>query len=61
MKVALLGLGHVGTVTAACLAAGGHDVRGVDIDAAKIGDVRAGGSPVAEPGLNIPGYEGLSR
>jgi len=33
MKVAVLGLGYVGTVAAACLAANGHDVWGVDIDA----------------------------
>jgi GDP-mannose 6-dehydrogenase len=52
MKVAVLGLGYVGTVTAACLAANGHDVWGVDIDAAKVEDIRAGGSPVAEPGLD---------
>jgi GDP-mannose 6-dehydrogenase len=52
MKVAVLGLGYVGTVTAACLAANGHDVWGVDIDAAKVGDIRGGGSPVAEPGLD---------
>jgi GDP-mannose 6-dehydrogenase len=52
MKVAVLGLGYVGTVTAACLATNGHDVWGVDIDAAKVDDIRAGGSPVAEPGLD---------
>jgi len=52
MKVAVLGLGYVGTVTAACLATNGHDVWGVDVDAAKVDDVRAGRSPVAEPGLN---------
>jgi hypothetical protein len=44
--------GYVGTVTAACLATNGHDVWGVDIDAAKVDDVRTGRSPVAEPGLN---------
>jgi GDP-mannose 6-dehydrogenase len=52
MKAAVLGLGYVGTVTAACLAANGHDVWGVDVDAAKVGEIRAGGSPVAEPGLD---------
>jgi GDP-mannose 6-dehydrogenase len=52
MRVAVFGLGYVGTVTAACLATNGHDVWGVDIDAAKVGDIRAGGSPVAEPGLD---------
>ncbi len=51
MKVAVFGLGYVGTVTAACLASQGHDVWGVDVDAAKVGEVRAGRSPVAEPGL----------
>jgi len=51
MKVAVIGLGYVGTVTAACLAAKGHDVWGVDIDVAKIDEIRAGRSPVSEPGL----------
>src|SRR3981081_3222540 len=51
MKVAVFGLGYVGTVTAACLASHGHDVWGVDVDAAKADDIRAGRSPVAEPGL----------
>jgi GDP-mannose 6-dehydrogenase len=35
MKVAVVGLGYVGTVTAACLAANGHDVWGVDVDPIK--------------------------
>jgi len=52
MKVAVLGLGYVGTVTAACLATNGHDVWGVDVDAAKVDDICAGRSPVAEPGLD---------
>jgi GDP-mannose 6-dehydrogenase len=52
MKVAVIGLGYVGTVTAACLAANGHHVWGVDVDAAKVDEIRAGRSPVAEPGLD---------
>ena len=52
MKVAVVGLGYVGTVTAACLASRGHDVWGVDVDAAKVDEIRAGRSPVAEPGLD---------
>ena len=52
MKIAVIGLGYVGTVTAACLAANGHDVWGVDIDAAKVGEIRTGQSPVTEPGLD---------
>ena len=52
MRVAVVGLGYVGTVTAACLAANGHDVWGVDVDAAKVDEIRRGASPVAEPGLD---------
>ncbi len=52
MKVAVVGLGYVGTVTAACLATNGHDVWGIDVDAAKVDEIRAGRSPVAEPGLD---------
>jgi len=52
MKVAVVGLGYVGTVTAACLAANGHDVWGVDIDPAKVDEIRRGVNPVAEPGLD---------
>jgi GDP-mannose 6-dehydrogenase len=51
MRVAVIGLGYVGTVTAACLASRGHDVWGVDVEAAKVDEIRAGRSPVAEPGL----------
>jgi GDP-mannose 6-dehydrogenase len=52
MKVAVVGLGYVGTVTAACMAANGHDVWGVDVEVAKVHEIRAGRSPVAEPGLD---------
>jgi GDP-mannose 6-dehydrogenase len=52
MKVAVIGLGYVGTVTAACLAANGHDVWGVDVDTTKVDEIRAGRSPVTEPGLD---------
>jgi GDP-mannose 6-dehydrogenase len=52
MKVAVFGLGYVGSVTAACLAANGHDVWGVDVDTAKVEPITAGHSPVVEPGLD---------
>jgi GDP-mannose 6-dehydrogenase len=42
----------VGSVTAACLAANGHDVWGVDVDTAKVGPITEGHSPVVEPGLD---------
>jgi GDP-mannose 6-dehydrogenase len=51
MRVAVFGLGYVGTVSAACLAANGHDVWGVDPDEMKVAAISAGHSPVVEPGL----------
>ena len=52
MKVAVVGLWHLGCVTAACLAGGGHDVVGVDFDEATIAGLRQGRAPVSEPGLD---------
>jgi UDPglucose 6-dehydrogenase len=51
MKVCVLGLWHLGTVTAACLASGGHDVIGLDFDPAVIASLDAGKPPLVEPGL----------
>ncbi len=51
MKIAVFGLGYVGTVTAACLASKGHDVWGVDPETTKVDMVSGGTSPVVEPGL----------
>jgi UDPglucose 6-dehydrogenase len=50
-RVAVLGLWHLGCVTAACLAESGFDVVGVDPDAAIIAELQAGRPPIAEPGL----------
>ena len=52
MKVAVFGLGYAGTVSAACLASGQHDVWGVDVDPDKVRVVNEGASPVVEPGLS---------
>jgi GDP-mannose 6-dehydrogenase len=52
MKVAVLGLGYVGTVTAAGLATEGHRVVGVDVDEMKVDAIRRGVSPVVEPGID---------
>lgn len=51
MKVAVVGLWHLGTVTAACLASAGHDVTGFDGDEATVRGLREGKPPVFEPGL----------
>jgi GDP-mannose 6-dehydrogenase len=50
-QVAVLGLGYVGCVTAACLAHVGHSVIGVDRDQFKVDTVLAGRAPFFEPGL----------
>ena len=51
-KIAVFGLGYVGSVTAVCFAAHGHNVIGVDINADKLEMIRNGVAPVAEPGLD---------
>ena len=52
MKVSVFGLGYVGTVSAASLAADGHTVIGVDVNPDKVAAVNAGRSPIVEPGLD---------
>jgi UDPglucose 6-dehydrogenase len=52
MKIAVVGLWHLGTVTAACLAAHGHTVTAIDEDRDLINGLQnAARLPVAEPGL----------
>ena len=51
MRVTVIGAGHVGLVTAACLAHVGHDVMVDDDDAAKLDLIREGRSWFYEPGL----------
>ncbi len=50
-NIAVLGLGYVGGVTAACLASLGHRVWGVDPDERKVKEVENGRAPFYEPGL----------
>jgi len=51
MNVCILGLWHLGTVTAACLAANGHDVAGLDFDVQVVNGLAGGRAPIFEPGL----------
>jgi UDPglucose 6-dehydrogenase len=51
MKVCVQGLWHLGTVTAACLAMGGHSVTGLDFNENVIADLKIGKPPLFEPGL----------
>ena len=52
MKIVVLGLWHLGSVTAACLAELGHSVIGVDESEEVVRMLQLGVSPVSEPGLN---------
>ncbi len=51
LKITVIGTGYVGLVTGTCLAEVGNDVLCVDVDAAKIATLNAGGVPIHEPGL----------
>jgi UDPglucose 6-dehydrogenase len=51
MKITMIGTGYVGLVTGTCFAEVGNDVLCLDVDAAKIDVLRAGGVPIHEPGL----------
>ncbi len=53
MKIAVIGTGYVGLVTAACFADLGNDVIGIDNDPVKIQALKDGKIPFYEPGLDL--------
>ncbi len=61
MDVSIFGLGYVGAVTAACLAARGHRIVGVDVAASKVAEFNQGRPPIIEPGLDRLLADGLAQ
>ena len=58
--VCVYGLWHLGSVTAACLAAAGTKVVGLEPDARCVAELAAGRPPIAEPGLDALVQRGLA-
>jgi GDP-mannose 6-dehydrogenase len=52
LKISVVGLGFVGTVTSACLCEMGHEVVGVDLDPGKVDLFARGHAPILEPQID---------
>ena len=61
MKITVVGTGYVGLVSGACLAEMGHHVVCVDTDQAKIDELKQGGIPIHEYGLESLVVENLRQ
>jgi len=61
VKISVFGLGYVGSVSAGCLTALGHEVIGVDINPTKVDMINAGQSPVIEAELDDLIAQGVKK
>jgi UDPglucose 6-dehydrogenase len=60
LRVAMIGGGYVGLVSAACFAALGTEVAVVEVDRGRLGMLREGQMPIYEPGLDRLVAEGIA-
>jgi len=61
MRVSVFGIGYVGAVSSACLAAAGHTVIGVDVAPAKVEMIGQGRSPIVEAMIDELIADGVAR
>ena len=60
MTISVLGTGYLGATHAACMAALGHEVIGIDADPDRVAMLQAGVAPFHEPGLDDLLADGLA-
>jgi UDPglucose 6-dehydrogenase len=61
MTIGVLGLWHLGCVTAACVADAGYRTIGIDSDSAVVAKLKGGRAPLFEPGLDDLICRGIER
>ncbi|NWG26601.1 MAG: UDP-glucose/GDP-mannose dehydrogenase family protein [Pseudorhodoplanes sp.] len=61
MHISIFGLGYVGTVSAACFAARGHQVVGVDVNRSKVDLLASGKAPIVEQDVEQLIAENVAR